>query len=165
MDTIGNAFLEHSRILLTTDFLPKIESCLGRLSDADIWWRPNHASNSVGNLVLHLCGNVGQWILNGVGEREFLRRRQQEFDERGPIPRAELIAKIRTIVAAADEVLGRLDTAELLARRSIQGYDVTVLGAVYHVVEHFAMHTGQIIVLTKARTAADLKLWDPPSTQ
>src|SRR5215813_12710879 len=117
MDSTGEAFLKHSRTLLTTDFLPKIERCLGRLSDEDIWWRVNSASNSVGNLVLHLCGNVGQWILNGVGQREFQRRRQQEFDERGPIPRDELLLKIRTVVAAANEVLAGLDGAALLARR------------------------------------------------
>ena len=165
MEDIAAVFLEQSRTLLTSDFLPKIERCLERLEDEDVWWRPNDASNSVGNLVLHLCGNVSQWILAGVGGREYLRHRQQEFDERGPVARAELRAKIRGVVVAADEVLGSLDEAALLSRRQIQGYDTNVLDAVYHVVEHFSMHTGQIITLTKMRTAQDLKLWEPPRAQ
>ena len=127
-----------------------------------MWWRPNEASNSIGNLVLHLCGNVTQWIIGGVGGRPYERHRQQEFDERTHIPARELLRRLRAVVEEADEVISGLDAKALLTSRQIQGYDVTVLEAVYHVVEHFGMHTGQIILLSKARTGADLKLWQPP---
>ena len=162
MDAIAFAFLDKSRSLMTADYLPKIEQCLDGLSDADIWWRPNEASNSIGNLVLHLCGNVCMWIIGGVGELPFERHRQREFDERKRIPAAELLVRLRGIVQQADEVLSAVTANELLSRRQIQGYDVTVLEAIYHVVEHFSMHTGQIIQLTKARAGVDLKLWAPP---
>ena len=82
MDAIALAFLDKSRALITADYVPKIERCLDRLSDADIWWRPNEASNSIGNLILHLCGNVTMWIIGGVGALPFERHRQREFDER-----------------------------------------------------------------------------------
>ena len=162
MDAVGHAFLDRSRSLISADYLPKIERCLDRLSDADIWWRPNEASNSIGNLVLHLCGNVCMWIIGGVGQLPFERHRQREFDERKRIPAAELLSRLRGIVQQADEVMSAVTADELLSRRSIQGYDVTVLEAIYHVVEHFSMHTGQIIVLSKARLGQDLKLWVPP---
>ena len=162
MDAIGLAFVDKSRALITADYMPKIERCLNRLSDADIWWRPNETSNSIGNLILHLCGNVCMWIIGGVGDLPFERHRQREFDERRRIPAAELLSRLKTIVQQSDEVMSAVRPDDLLSRRQIQGYDVTVFEAVYHVVEHFSMHTGQIILLSKARAAEDLKLWEPP---
>jgi uncharacterized damage-inducible protein DinB len=163
MDAIAQTFLDTSRRLISSDYLPKIERCLDDLTDADIWWRPNEASNSVGNLVLHLCGNVTMWIVGGVGTLPFERHRQQEFDERRAIPAAELRAKLRAVVEQSDKVMSAVGSADLLSRRQIQGYDVTVLEAIYHVVEHFGMHTGQIIMLSKTRLGHELNLWRPPA--
>jgi uncharacterized damage-inducible protein DinB len=162
MDDIALTFLDKSRALITADYVPKIERCLDGLSGADIWWRPNDGSNSIGNLVLHLCGNVTMWIVGGVGALPFERNRQREFDERAQLGGEELRRRLRGVVKQADEVLGSVRPADLLTRRQIQGYDVTVLEAIYHVVEHFSMHTGQIIMLRKARIESDLKLWEPP---
>lgn len=161
---VAQAFTNKSRRLLTADYLPEIETCLHRLSDEDVWWRPNEASNSIGNLILHLSGNVTMWIIGGVGGRKFERNRQQEFDERRHIPKDELLTKLRRVIDEADEVIESLDEKALLTRRQIQSYDVTVLEAVYHVVEHFGMHTGQIILLSKARLAEDLRLWQKPDS-
>ena len=163
MSDAGGAFLKKSRKLLLQDFLPKIERAVSVLNDDDIWWRPNDASNSVGNLLLHLSGNVTMWIVGGVGSRPFERNRQQEFDERTHISATELLRRLRSTMEQADEVLNSVTDADLLSRRQIQSYDVTVLDAIYHVVEHFAMHTGQIILLSKARTGNDLKLWQQPA--
>lgn len=161
MTDISQAFLQKSVSLLASDYLPKVERCLEHLTDDDVWWRPNDASNSIGNLLLHLRGNVTQWIIGGVGGQARERRRQQEFDERTRIPAGALLAQLRAAVEEAAEVIRGLDADALLSRRQIQDYDVTVLDAIYHVVEHFGMHTGQIILLTKARTGEDLKLWRP----
>jgi uncharacterized damage-inducible protein DinB len=158
---LADAFLAQSRSLLTTDYLPKIEQCLARLGDEDVWARPNEASNSIGNLLLHLRGNVTQWIVAGIGGQSRERRRQEEFDQRKRIPAADLLAGLTSAVKEADDVMRGLDADALLSRRQIQDYDVTVLEAIYHVVEHFSMHTGQIILLTKAKAAEDLKLWQP----
>jgi uncharacterized damage-inducible protein DinB len=163
MTDVGRTFIEKSRSLLVADYVPKIERCVQRLGDEDVWWRPNDASNSIGNLILHLCGNVTMWMVGGVGGRPFERDRQQEFDERTPLPAAELLSRLRAVVREADEVLRSLDDAALLSRRQIQGYDVSTLEAIYHVVEHFGMHTGQIILLSKARTGEDLGLWRAPA--
>src|SRR6188768_567838 len=122
MTDLSRAFLDKSRRLLVNDSLPKIDACLERLSIDDIWWRPNEASNSIGNLVLHLCGNVTMWILGGVGRLPFERDRQQEFDERNRIPATELRSRLRGVVQRADDVMRAVDAEELLTRRQIQGY-------------------------------------------
>ena len=154
-------FLDQSRHYLAVEYPTKIRRCLDVLPAHVVWLREDAQSNSIGNLLLHLRGNVTQWILGGVGGQARERRRQQEFDERSHIPVKELQAKLRAAVEEAAEVIRGLADNALLSRRQIQDYDVTVLEAIYHVVEHFSMHTGQIILLTKARTGEDLKLWRP----
>ena len=156
MTTPADEFIRQSREYLRDDFRPRIRKCLEALSDEDIWWRPNEASNSIGNLILHLCGNARQWIVAGVGRAPDIRRRQEEFDRRDAVPRDELVTNLESTLTLVDQALARVLASELPEPRLIQGYQTTVQGAIYHVVEHFAMHTGQIILLTKARTGRDL---------
>ena len=139
---LATVFLDRSRHYLRTEYPTKLRAAVEALPDDAIWWRPNAQSNSVGNLILHIEGNVREWLIGGVGKLPFERERQQEFDERREIPRSLLIESLRRIVKQADDVLANLDATVLTERRQIQGRDVTVLRAVYHVVEHFSMHAG-----------------------
>jgi len=159
-DATGPAFLREARRHLVEDYLPKIERCVERLTDEQVWRRAGEHSNSVGNLLLHLEGNLRQWVVCGAGGREDLRERDREFAERRAVPRGELLAGLRAAVAEAGDVLERLDPAALLETRRVQGLDVTLLSAVFHAVEHFSMHTGQIILLTKLHTGGDLAFYD-----
>lgn len=159
MNEIGHEFLARSRYHFTEDFLPKIECCLERLNDEQIWWRPNEESNSIGNLLLHLCGNARQWIVCGVGGAADTRNRDAEFAQREMIPRSELHSLLKRTLSDVDETLAQLEAARLLERRTIQGTDVSALEAILHVVEHFSMHTGQILMLTKMLTNADLAFY------
>lgn len=156
---VGRAFLDESRRYLLREYAVKIRLCLEQLSDDDLWWRANERSNSIGNLMLHLAGNIRQWIVSGVGGEPDTRQRQAEFDERGPLPRDELVGRLETALADTDRVLAALDPAVLAEDRKIQGRDTNVLRAVYHVVEHFGMHTGQIMYVTKLRTGRDLAFY------
>jgi uncharacterized damage-inducible protein DinB len=158
-DPLAAAFVDRSRRYLVEDFHPRILAALDRLSDADLWWRPNEASNSAGNLVLHLCGNARQWIVGGVGGEPDRRERQAEFDARGGVTRAELVALLARTFADLDRTLRGFDAARLLERRTIQGSEVTLLEAILHVVEHVSHHTGQLLWIAKARSGADLGLW------
>lgn len=160
MSRLARAFIEEARSQLAADYLPKIERCLERLGDEQVWWRPNERSNSIGNLLLHLEGNARQWVVCGVGGAADLRERDAEFAERATITRADLLARLRATLSEVDAVLARLDPDRLLEQRRIQGLDVTTLRAVFHVVEHFSMHTGQIIQLTKLLTGGDLAFYD-----
>ena len=150
-------FLASSNHLLAKQSLPSIVKCLQQLSEEEIWWRPNPASNSAGNLVLHLCGNVRQWIISGLGGVEDKRERDREFAEQGPIPGEVLVTQLRRTVQEACRVLARLSDDSLSRKYKIQGYRVTGLDAAFHVAEHFGYHTGQIIYITKLKRAQDLK--------
>lgn len=163
MSDAADLFVSKSASLLTDEFLPKLARSTDALSDADIWWRPNEVSNSIGNLLLHLSGNVTQWILGGVGQRPFTRERQKEFDARHGPPKATLLADLTRVVHDACGVITAQTASTLIERRTIQTRDVTVLEAIYHVVEHFSMHTGQVILIAKSRTGIDLGLWRRPS--
>jgi uncharacterized damage-inducible protein DinB len=134
-------------------YLPRITSCLEILSPSQIWYRPNEASNSVGNLVLHLTGNVRQWIISGLGGAPDIRERDIEFSERGPIPQKVLARRLHQIVEEACDVLRRLPPEELARVHTIQRFRVTGSEAAFHVAEHFSHHAGQIILLTKILTA------------
>lgn len=157
MSDVAHHFIDEARLYLGAKYLPKIESCLELLTDEDVWWRANLQSNSIGNLLLHLDGSTRMWITSGVGGGTDGRDRQQEFDERELIPRAELIARLRRTVAEADAVLANVTEEDLLRRQHIRDDHVTALEAIFHAVEHFSMHTGQIIMLTKMRTGKDLR--------
>ncbi len=150
----GEAYLQYCRRRFLHEYFPRIRACLQELEESDVWWRPNEESNSIGNLVLHLCGNVRQWIIHGIGGEEDTRNRASEFSEREHIPKTELLLLMETTLREADQVLGRVDSSLLLEMGSIQKFNVTLLDALSHVVEHFAQHTAQIIYITKLRRGA-----------
>lgn len=155
----GSEFLDLSRSFLTRDYLPKIKLAVEPLTTADVWWRPHRGATSIGNLVLHLAGNIRQWIIAGLGSEPDRRRRDEEFETRSGESAALLLDRLSAAVAAADRVLASLDPETLGDIRFIQGRKVTAIGAVYHVVEHFAMHTGQIVWIAKMRTGRDLAFY------
>lgn len=158
-DRTARAFVAESRRLLQQDFLPRVRTCLRRLEEEDLWWRPNPASNSIGNLVLHLCGNVRQWVVTGLGGAPDVRERQEEFDRREPLAADALLARLEATLDEVDRTLATLDPEVLHRRLRVQGTDVTGLQALYHTVEHFSMHTGQILWITKLRLGEDLGLY------
>ena len=157
---VALAFIDQARKFLSEEYLPKLERCLEQLSDEQIWWRANEKSNSIGNLLLHLSGNARQWIVCGLGGAADARVRQQEFDERRMIPRAELLETVRQTLRDVDVVLAGFDHGKLLDRYPIQGTTASALEAIFHVTEHFSMHTGQIILLTKLLAERDLGFYD-----
>ena len=154
------ALLTDARALLSSSYLSKNERCLDVLGEDDIWWRASDASNSIGNLILHLDGSTRMWVLRVAGGRQIVRDRDAEFAERGPMAKSALLARLRSTLAEVDEVLATLNETTLLERRPSTQGEVTILWAVLHAVEHFSMHTGQIITLTKLRTASALRLAD-----
>jgi uncharacterized damage-inducible protein DinB len=157
---VSGAFIQNARDLITQEYLPKMERCLERLSDEQVWWRANPESNSIGNLLLHICGNARQWIVCGLGGAPDERQRQTEFDERKIIPRSELLEKLRSTMAEVDQTLARFDSGKLLNKYLIQGTKASGLEAIFHVTEHISMHTGQIILLTKMLANIDLVFYD-----
>jgi uncharacterized damage-inducible protein DinB len=149
---LESAFREYAAAKLEQN-LSRIVDCLGRLNDTQAWQRAGDASNAPGNLVLHLAGNVRQWILHGVGGQVDVRARDDEFAARGTVSREELAALLTRTVT---ETAAVIRSADLSRPMSVQGYDITVLEGIFHVVEHFSYHTGQIVFVTKALLDVDL---------
>jgi uncharacterized damage-inducible protein DinB len=154
-DTLQQEFLQCS-IDTLRQHAGRIETCAGKLSAEQIWARGSQNENAIGNLVLHLCGNVRQWIIAGVGGAPDVRQRDGEFAARGGVPVAELLEKLRSTVEEAVAVLERVTAERLAEPLLIQTYNATGLTAIYHVVEHFSGHTGQIVFATKMLTGEDL---------
>ena len=155
-NNLTSEFIEFSRWKLLDEYWPRLRSCVESLNDDQVWWRPNEASNSIGNLVLHLNGNVTQWLLAPFDHREDQRNRPAEFSERLSIPKAQLLETLAATLQQVTAVLPRISESDLLATYEIQGYKVTGLHAVYQVIEHFGLHYGQITYITKMLRGQDL---------
>ena len=160
LQTIGSVYLSYCSRRLLEEYFPRIERCLDELSESDVWWRAHETDNSIGNLILHLNGNIRQWIISGIGGADDRRIRAEEFSAREALSKAHLLEKFRATLSEADSVLREFDPQKLLEVRHIQQYDVTSLDAISHVVEHFAQHLGQIVYITKLRKGIDLKFYN-----
>lgn len=142
-------FLDRARYFLGTEYRTKIRAAVEALPQDGLWWRPHDQSNSVGNLLVHLVGNMRQWIVGGVGGVAVTRNRSEEFTRRNGPGASALLDDLDRALDEVDEVLAGLDSGNLAEPRTIQGRDITVLEAVFHVVEHFSFHLGQIVLVAK----------------
>jgi hypothetical protein len=148
------------------DALAKIEHCLNQLSDEQVWWRPQAALNSIGNMILHVCGNLRQWVVCGVGDGADNRDRPKEFSERGPIPKVELLRRLGEVVLQAQAVLKVLSAETIHEHRRIQATDQTVISAIFHSVPHFRGHTQEIVLMTRMQLGDAYRfLWVPKSKE
>jgi len=159
-DTAASLFLVHSdqKLEQMTSFL---RSCLDKLTNQQVWDRHGAHENAVGNLVLHLCGNMRQWIMHGVGGRTDIRTRDLEFSKTDGLTPTQLYEHFLQTVTEAREIIASLPEGRLTERTTPQGRDVSVLEAIYQVVGHVQQHVGQIILLTKQLTGRDLDLTMP----
>lgn len=152
---LSELLIQEAQRRLIQESIPRIRQCLDQLSEADTWFRPNENSNSVGNLVLHLCGNVRQWLISGLGRTPDSRQRDLEFSERGPLPIQQLQKKLSVLAEEIQNTLAQLTADDLSKTYLIQGFEETGVSILVHVVEHFSYHVGQITYFTKARKDID----------
>jgi uncharacterized damage-inducible protein DinB len=157
---IASLFIDRTRYFLQTEYRTKLHAAVAAMPADALWWRANEESNSVGNLLVHLTGNVRQWIVGGVGGAEVARDRAGEFAAREGASADVLLANLERVLDEADAVLARLTPDDLVSRRTIQARDLTVLEAVYHVTEHFALHLGQIILIAKMHAPGAIRFYE-----
>jgi uncharacterized damage-inducible protein DinB len=153
---VATALIDEAKHHLLEESLPRLQKAVPLLDDEKLWHRVNEHTNSVGNLLLHLEGNVRQWILGGLGGESDERLREREFSTRGGVGGATLLARMEKTLSEAALVLDRLDPERILGKRRIQGEEVTGLQAIVHVVEHFSYHVGQVTHMVKALENVDL---------
>jgi uncharacterized damage-inducible protein DinB len=157
---LAREFVDRSRYYLHTEYRAKLRAAVEALPPDAVWWRANDQSNSVGNLLAHLAGNVRQWIVGGVGGAPNARDRAGEFAARSGATAAELLANLDRVLDETDAVLANLSAADLATTRTIQGRETTVFSAIYHVVEHFSTHLGQIILIVKLHAPGAVKFYE-----
>jgi len=156
----ATTFIDRSRYYLHTEYRTKLRAAVVAMPPEAIWWRANDQSNSVGNLLLHLAGNVRQWIVCGVGGAADTRNRAAEFAAQAGGGAEELLANLEHALDDVDGVLARLTPDDLASRRTIQGREISVLEAVYHVVEHFSLHLGQIVLVAKMHAPGAVRFYE-----
>lgn len=153
-------FKKETKRRILEESIPRCIQCIERLSDVEIWYRPNSNVVSVGNLVLHLCGNARQWILSGIFGQPDHRERQQEFDTQGPLDRSYLLNKLTKLSKDLDKAIDTLSHDQLTQVKDVQGFEESVIGILIHVIEHFSYHTGQIVYYTKSNKDVDMKFYE-----
>jgi len=153
--SVSREFIEQSihYIGLNT---PRIEKCLADLTEEEVWNQPNESTNSIGNLILHLCGNITQYILSSIGGSSDHRERDKEFSTKGGLSKGELLQKLQHTISSAVSVIRNCDEDSLVKVRSVQGFNLSGIGIIIHVTEHYSYHTGQIALLTKMLRNKDL---------
>lgn len=162
---ISVEFASQSKKLLD-ESLVKIFHCLDQLSDQQIWWRPEESLNSIGNLILHICGNLEQWAISGVGGQPDTRDRQSEFDQREMIERQALVSLLNNVTSNARSVIDQMTPSQWTEQLVVQGFSVTRMGAITHTCSHFLGHTHQIILLTRMQLGDHYQFqWAPGSQQ
>jgi len=157
--TISSELLKQSNHFLSLN-PPRIEKCLRQLSEEEVWKKPNSTSNSIGNLILHLCGNITQYIHSSLGKEEDSRKRDMEFSIKGGYSKIELLEKITMVTNKAIQIIEHTSEEELLRKRMVQGFGYTGIGIIIHVTEHYSYHVGQIASWTKLLKDKDLGFYE-----
>lgn len=159
MNELGELLIEETRRRLR-GFVAQVRTCVEALSEEEIWARTDEKSNSIGNLVIHICGSTRHFLGRGVGGSDYQRNRAGEFAERGPISRAELLRMLEDVGAEIETVLDGVAPDRLLERNDRTGKDVSAAQLLMRVSHHWAAHAGQIMFDVKARRpGAFEELW------
>ena len=158
--TLETTFLRVARTRLVHHQAEQVKACLRELNDEQIWWRPNERANSIGTLVLHLCGSSRFYLAHTVGGIEYVRDRPAEFAEQTKIPRDELLRRLHEAATEVDHVLEAFEPARLMDTTDRSGKSSTYAQIIMHQAIHFAAHTGQIVYATKLLKAGAIdELW------
>jgi uncharacterized damage-inducible protein DinB len=155
MKSIVKEFIEESIFRIEKN-TTKIIKCLGMLTEEQIWKRPNEVSNSIGNILLHVCGNTRQYLISALSDQPDIRERDEEFSAKGGYSKEELQIKLAATVEEATDILRTVDEYRLMKIHSVQGFNFSGIAIIVHVTEHYSHHTGQIIFWTKVVTGTDL---------
>ncbi len=160
---IGELFLKESQTRFT-QARNYVNHCLNQLHDEDMWWSPDASGNSIGIILQHVCGNLKQWILSGVGGTPDTRNRPQEFVSDNTASKADLHRMFSAVFDEVLTILENLPPERLTERAGIQDTDQSLLGAVYVAITHLDMHVGQILYLTRLRKGAAYEAFRKPTT-
>jgi uncharacterized damage-inducible protein DinB len=156
---MNNLFIKefiYQSVFRMSESTDRIIKCLSEFTDAELWMRPNEYSNSIGNIILHLCGNIRQYVISSLSKTEDIRERDVEFSSTGGFNKTELCAKLSQTVKEAVGIIENLAERDLIKTYSVQGFNLSGIGIIIHVTEHYSYHTGQVAFWTKILKNKDL---------
>ena len=151
-----NVQLKDYSITFLNKNVTRIKKCLDLLDKEEIWADHNENLVSIGNLLLHLQGNVTQYVISTLGRKEFNRQRDKEFSAKKDMSGDELHSMISETVKDACDTIRGLTDEDLTEQYKVQVYEYTGVGILIHVVEHFSYHVGQIVFAVKSIKNRDL---------
>ena len=155
MDAFAKEFIEQSLYRIEEN-TRRIKKCLGEIEEIEIWKFPNNNSNSIGNLILHLCGNIRQYAISALGETKDTRERDKEFSAKTGSAKSGLLNELTNTISEAADIIKNIDENRLTKIYSVQGFNLSGIGIIIHVTEHFSYHTGQIAFWIKQLKDKDL---------
>jgi len=157
---LATIFLKSIRVHLLEENWPRLKKCILLCDESLLWHKPNENTNSIGNLVLHLQGNLTQWVLHSIGGAPDRRIRSKEFEIESKKPKEQILSDFEMLMVSIDQLLRNIEPDKLLEQRKVQGFDTTVTGILIHVTEHFSYHLGQISFILKQAKNIDLKYYE-----
>ena len=137
----------------------RIAKCLACIPEALIHQSPNAQITPVANQVVHLNGNIRQWLGEGLLGCAYTRARHQEF-QASDLTSEQLMLLWEELEQDLVPHVSKLDRLNLHTAVCIQGFHTTVLGAWLHVLEHFSYHVGQMSLLAKYYSNQDLGYYE-----
>ena len=155
MTDLRDLFIDSIEVRIK-ESLDRIETCFGLLSEEMIWEKMNSQMNCAGNLVLHLNGNIRQYIISGLGMAKDVRQRNMEFELSSRIGKEDLWSAHHNTVTEALRIIVSMKNSGLTKKLRIQGFETNATDVLIHVTEHYSYHTGQIALLTKILSEKDL---------
>ena len=158
MDSAGKAFLEESKYRLESSFM-RLFHCLEQINENQVWWKPDEQMNSIGILIKHICGNLRQWTVIQMNSSRDFRNRDEEFKDEKRLTKEEVINLLKGIKEDFLSAADNFDPDRLGEIRLIQGFNVTILAAIYHSLTHLEGHVGQIILLTRMQLGNNYKTY------
>ncbi len=136
--------------------VPRVERCFQQMSEEELWKDPNLNVVSPGNLILHLRGNLTQYVLSTLGGNKDQRQRSQEFKIKPGLGKDALLESYRETIQEVCQVITQLDAQVLSKIHRVQGFESTGTNILIHVVEHVSYHVGQIGYWVKVMKDCDL---------
>lgn len=140
--------------------LARAKKCVSMLSEEEIWHRFNKNTLTAGNILLHLQGNIRQWVIGGLGGKPDERQRDAEFAADRSAKKSELLAGLEATVREALAVVDALSPERLTKTVSVQGFRETGISILIHVTEHFSYHVGELTYIAKLIKDADTRYYD-----
>jgi uncharacterized damage-inducible protein DinB len=160
---IDKEYVNECKLRIESSF-QRLYHCLDQLDEKKIWWQPNDKMNSVGILILHICGSFRQWTITNINNTQDVRDRPEEFLNENEITKEELIQLTANLKSDFEKAINNLDSSRLTEQRRIQGYDVTLMSAIFRALVHLEGHIGQIVLLTRIQSGDNYKIFWTPQT-